>query len=271
MEARENGVSNGPEHKLDTVPVVIFLHFALNRFIVKRLILPIAVSALLGVSTAASQNKMASSPRLTIKHIAKDFSIDRLDDPSWKSAPPTLIWKYWSGKAAPANRQSTAKLLWSETALYVRFEANQSEPLVVSGKPDLSQKTLKLWERDVCEIFIAPDKSQRNKYFEFEIAPTGEWIDLGIEVTPKERLTDWDYKSNMTSAARIDKNQVVMAIKIPFASLGKIPKVGDVWLGSLFRCVGAGPTRGHLAWQPTKTKEPAFHVPEAFGEFKFVK
>jgi len=236
---------------------------------VKRFILLIAVFVLLGDNIAASPNKMAPSARLTIKQIARDFSIDALDDPAWKSASRTVIKRYWSGKAAPKGRHFSARLLWSDTALYVRFEANQTEPLVVSGKPDLSKKTLKLWERDVCEIFIAPDKANRNKYFEFEIAPTGEWIDLGIEVTPKERLTDWDYKSNMTSAARIDKEKIVMAIKIPFASLGKIPKSGDVWLGSLFRCVGEGPTRGYLAWQPTKTKEPAFHVPKKFGEFVF--
>ncbi len=269
METRKNGVSDGFEFELDTVSLVIFLQFALNRFIVRRFILLIAVFVLFGISTAASQNKMASSPRLKIKHITSDFSIDRLDDPAWKGASQTAIKRYWSGKAAPASRQFTARLLWSETALYVRFDANQTEPLVVSDKPDLSQKTLKLWERDVCEIFIAPDITNRKKYFEFEIAPTGEWIDLGIEVTPKERLTDWVYKSNMTSAAKIEKEKIMMAIKIPFASLGKTPKPGDVWLGSLFRCVGAGETRGYLAWQPTKTKEPAFHVPEKFGEFIF--
>jgi alpha-galactosidase len=153
----------------------------------------------------------------------------------------------------------------------VRFEANQTEPIVVNERPDLSTKTLKLWDRDVCEIFIAPDKNDCSKYFEFEIAPTGEWIDLGIEVAPTERMTDWEYKSNMTSAARIESDKIIMAIKIPFISLVKIPKPGDVWLGNLFRCVGAGATRGYLAWSPTKTAEPNFHVPEAFGEFHFQK
>ena len=230
----------------------------------------LAISALPAVATIA-QDKMPSTDRLQIEYIAKEFPIAKLDYISWKTAKNIEVKRYWSGEAAPSGRHVSAKLLWSKTALYVRFEAMQTEPIVVNEKPDLSKKVRGLWDRDVCEIFIAPDKSLRNKYFEFEIAPTGEWIDLGIEVTPTTRKTDWDYKSNMTSAVRVDKDKIVMAIKIPFSTLGKIPKVGDVWLGNLFRCVGKDPTRGYLAWQPTMTKEPAFHVPEKFGEFKFVK
>lgn len=211
------------------------------------------------------------SSQLEIKYIAKDFDVKQLDSSVWQRADCVKIGRYWSGEAAPARRAFTVKLLWSDTALYVRFEAMQTEPLVVSEKPDLSKKTLNLWDRDVCEIFIAPDRADRNRYFEFEVAPTGEWIDLGIEVTPAERKTDWDYESNMTSAARVDKDKIVMAMKIPFASLGTTPKAGDVWLGNLFRCVGSGSTRGYLAWSPTMTTEPAFHVPKAFGELHFQK
>jgi len=214
---------------------------------------------------------MPSSTSLTIKRIAKDLPVGKLNDAAWKRASLTKITTYWSGEMAPKGRHFEAKLLWSDTALYIRFSASLSEPLVVSEKPDLSQKTIGLWNRDVCEIFIAPDASLRNKYFEFEIAPTGEWIDLAIEVTASGRKTDWEYKSGMTSAAKIEKDKVVMALKIPFASLGKTPKVGDIWLGNLFRCVGSGDTRGYLAWQPTATPTPNFHVPEKFGEFQFVK
>ncbi len=237
----------------------------------KKTTLTIAALCVLCVGTVASQNKMSSSTRLTIKHISKDFSIDRLDDPAWKRASQSVITKYWSAKKAPKQRQFTVRLLWSDTALYVRFDASQSEPLVVSEKADVTKKIRGLWDRDVCEIFIAPDASQKNKYFEFEIAPNGEWIDLGIEIASQERKTDWDYKSGMTSAAKIEKDKVVMAIKIPFASLRRTPKVGDVWLGNLFRCVGKDPTRGYLAWQPTETEKPNFHVPEKFGEFRFEK
>lgn len=260
MEARKDGIQNGFEYRLID-----------HNMMTKHLLLAAFIFGSIGAANILSQTNMTAPAQLKIKYIAKDFDVKKLDAHEWQKAVSVKVAQYWSGEAAPDGRAFVARLLWSDTALYVRFEAAQTEPLVISETPDLSKKTLKLWDRDVCEIFIAPDKSMSNKYFEFEIAPTGEWIDLGIEVTPNERKTDWDYKSNMTSAARIDKDKVVMAIKIPFASLGKTPKVGNVWLGNLFRCVGKDPIRGYLAWQPTKTKEPAFHVPEAFGEFHFQK
>jgi hypothetical protein len=62
-----------------------------------------------------------------------------------------------------------------------------------------------------------------------------------------------------------------MAIKIPWAAFDRKPTAGDVWVGNIFRQVGFGETRGYLAWSPTMTPEPQFHVPEKFGEFVFAK
>ena len=208
---------------------------------------------------------------LNIKHIGTDFPITDLDSKNWEQAEKVNITTYWSGSPAPNDRQFTARLLWSDKALYVKFEATQEEPLVVSDKPDLSKKTMGLWDRDVCEIFIAPDPSNVNKYYEFEIAPTGEWIDIGIEALPDKRVADWDYSSGMTSAARVEKEKVTVAIRVEWKALGRTPKTGDKWAGNLYRCVGKDPTRGYLAWRPTLSKEPSFHVPSKFGKFKFVK
>lgn len=208
--------------------------------------------------------------KITIKHLEKDFSIKELDSRNWEEAEKVVINKYWSGESASQDRHFKTTLLWTDDALYVRFEANQSEPLIVSEAPNLQTKTHRLWERDVCEIFIAPDRENFRKYFEFEIAPNGEWIDLGIYQKPDGRITDWDYNSGMRSAAQIENDKIVMAIKVEWKAFGRQPKAGDVWLGNIFRCVGAGATRGYLAWSPTETKEPAFHVPEKFGEFEFV-
>jgi hypothetical protein len=130
-------------------------------------------------------------------------------------------------------------------------------------------KTIGLWNRDVCELFIAPDKDEPRKYFEFEIAPSGEWLDLAINYTAEKRETDFEYISGMQSAAHIEKDKVVMAMKIEWKAFGRVPKSGDIWLGNLFRCVGKNPNRGYLAWRPTMTETPNFHVPEKFGEFVF--
>jgi len=213
---------------------------------------------------------MKKTDRVEIPHVKTEIDVSAYDDNIWSHARHIEIDTYWSGEIAPQTRRIDARLLWSNTALYARFAAEQHEPLVVSDKPDLRKKVHGLWDRDVCEIFIAPDRSTPNKYFEFEVAPTGEWIDLGIEVTSDKRLTDWDYASGMEAFAKVDADKVFEVIKVPFKALGRIPKVGDVWLGNLFRCIGKGSTRGYLAWRPTRTKEPSFHVPSAFGEFEFI-
>lgn len=214
---------------------------------------------------------MSTRARLTVKYIGNDFDIKELDSAKWKKAAAATVEYYWSGRSAPAGRHFSARLIWSDTALYVRFEANQTEPLIVGDKPKLKSKTKSLWNRDVCEIFIAPNKAERNKYFEFEIAPNGEWIDLFIDYTGKKRKTDWEYSSGMESAASIEKDRVLMAIKVPWTAFGKTPRAGDVWKGNLFRAVGKDPDRGYLAWRPTLTTKPNFHVPERFGEFIFEK
>lgn len=219
---------------------------------------------------AIGQQLARMNNRLKIAHINKDFGISDLDNKSWDQAESVSIKTYWSGEAAPKSRHAAARLLWSDKALYVRFDARQEEPLVVSGHPDLSKKTIGLWDRDVSEIFVAPDESTPNKYFEFEVAPTGEWVDLRIEVLPEKRTTDWEYSSGMTATARIGNNSVVSAIRIEWQAFGRSPRVGDKWRGNLFRCVGTDPNRGYLAWQSTRTREPAFHVPDKFGWFEFV-
>ena len=226
-----------------------------------------SIILLIYACSAIAQTKMTAK----IVHIKADFSISELENKAWDKAKTVPIDKYWSGKNAPKGRQFKAKFLWSETALYVRFEANQREPLIVSETANLKGKTKGLWDRDVCEIFLAPNKTEFRKYFEFEIAPNGEWIDLGIYQMPDKRETDWDYASGMESKSLIGKDKVWMAIKIEWKAFGKAPKTGDVWLGNIFRCIGAGETRGYLAWSPTLTKGPNFHVPDKFGEFEFVK
>ena len=207
--------------------------------------------------------------RLTIR-FAEDVPeiIDLLETEPRGEA--VTIHEYWSGESTPEGRHFSAQFFWSNQALNVRFNAEFREALVVSKEPQLRSKVIGLWERDVCEIFIAPDKNEPRKYFEFEVAPTGEWLDLAIDLTSDERVTDWEYNSGMKAAAKIEDGRVLMAMKIPWEAFGRKPKAGDVWLGNIFRCVGEGETRGYLAWQPTMTEKPNFHVPEAFGEFHFV-
>lgn len=208
--------------------------------------------------------------QVKIPNCAADFQISDTDLVALDETVSTTIQSFWSGQNAPSCLHFSTSILWSGSALYVRFETGEEPSPVVSATPELLSKTIGLWERDVCEIFIAPDRNEPRKYFEFEVAPTREWLDLAIDITSGERVTDWEYNSGMVVAARIEDGRVTMAMKIPWEAFGKKPKAGEVWLGNIFRCVGNEPDRGYLAWRPTMTEKPNFHVPEAFGEFHFV-
>ncbi|MFN2491961.1 MAG: carbohydrate-binding family 9-like protein [Pyrinomonadaceae bacterium] len=186
----------------------------------------------------------------------------------WARTNPISINRYWSGDPAPPSRHAEGRMLWSEEWLAIRFVCNQTGPLLVSSDPQVQQKTIGLWHRDVCEIFLAPDPQQPNRYFEFEAAPTGEWVDLAIELTPTGRVTDFKFQSGVTVDTRVADNQLVIGVVIPWSHSIAKPEAGDRWRCNLFRCVGRGNER-YLAWQPTYTKEPNFHVPEAFGELRF--
>ena len=126
-----------------------------------------------------------------------------------------------------------------------------------------------LWDRDVCEIFIAPDPAVAERYLEFEAAPNGEWLDIAINWSAGKRESDWEFNSHMTTAARVEKDRVTVAMRIPWNHWIHEPQRGERWRGNLFRCVGSDPGRGYLAWQPTLTPEPNFHVPRVFGWLVF--
>src|SRR5437879_2938533 len=212
---------------------------------------------------------MIANSIIEARHVATDLPVTDLKSAVWNKAQPVKIHRYWSGEIAPVARHCEARILWSSKALHVRFVGRQAEPLVVSATPQTAKKTMGLWDRDVCEIFIAPDPNVVERYFEFEAAPTGEWLDVAIHWTAAKRQSDWKFQSHMTMAARVERDRVIIAVLIPWNHWIHEPQKGERWRVNLFRCIGSDPTRGYLAWQPTLTREAAFHVPQVFGSLVF--
>ena len=202
------------------------------------------------------------------RYVADSIGSD-LQNQLWESCPPVQITHQWSGEPAPRSRSAEVRLCWNEEALTVRFIGEQHEPLVISDRPVLDRKTLGLWDRDVCEIFVAPDPDHPERYFEFEAAPTGEWVDLGIVLIPSGRETDWDFASGMTVATKIGSEKIFVAMTIPWSTRIPKPEAGAEWRTNLFRCIGSDEATRYLAWRPTHTPEPNFHVSEAFGVLRF--
>ncbi len=201
---------------------------------------------------------------------SQDLEPSQCTDPAWHHAQPIHITQTWAGQPAPESRHSEARILWTDRYLLARFICCQEEPLIVCPTPQTERKTVRLWDRDVCEIFVAPETDTPERYFEFEASPAGEWIDIAITFTPAGRETNLEFHSGMKASATILPGQTIITIAIPWSTVLPKPQPGDAWRVNLFRCVGAGDER-YLAWQPTFTEEPNFHMPEAFGWLRFVK
>lgn len=206
---------------------------------------------------------------IVARYITEPIAAGEFDHPAWSNCEPVKIEHYWSGEPAPPSRHAEARVCWSDEALHVRFVGAQHEPLIVSPHPQTHRKTLGLWDRDVCEIFVAPDPDAPQRYFEFEAAPTGEWVDLGLLVRPDGRETDWDFNSGMAAAAKTEGDKLLVGIRVPWSESIPKPQIGQVWRANVFRCVGPEAPDRYLAWRPTRTPEPNYHVPGAFGSLRF--
>ena len=212
---------------------------------------------------------MDSDKTIVAPYVDRPIAESDFANEVWERCQRVAITHLWSGEPAASTRHAEARLCWSNEALHVRFVGVQKEPLVVNANPVTDKKTLGVWDRDVCEIFLAPDAANPSRYFEFETAPTGEWVDLGITLTPTGRETDWDFASGFTNAARLDEEKLFIGMRIPWSEALPKPASGTIWKVNLFRCAGPESPERYLAWQPTHTPEPNFHVSEVFGTLHF--
>lgn len=162
---------------------------------------------------------------------------------------------------------------WTDTALYLLFRCPYRE-LNLFLPPDPSKDRVKLWDRDVVEMFLGDDWQNIRHYREFEIAPTADRIDLAIDLDQDKYDHTWD--SGWQTMARIDRQQKVWyaAAKIPLSAVSSKPvTAGTKWRANLYRIdgLGADPVRHFLCWQPTcvQNRDPN-HVPEHFGTLEFL-
>ena len=123
------------------------------------------------------------------------------------------------------------------------------------------------------EFFLGDDWTDIKHYREFEIAPTGDWVDLAIDINKEKYEADWN--SGWQRQGRIDESKHLWyaAARVPLKSVSEQPvKPGTKWRANLYRIdgLGADPERHFLCWQQTcKPNHDPNHVPENFGTIVF--
>jgi len=183
----------------------------------------------------------------------------------WQSAEPVAFCTDWQGKNSDPDLETEVRALWSFDNLYLRFVAKYHELFTFHDSDDNGRRD-HLWDRDVAEAFLQPDPSRPRYYREFEVSPNGMWIDL--DIFPDGRA---DLKSGLQrSVFRDEKSKTWSAeLAIPMKALTEDFAPGAVWRVNFFRVEGRQEPRRYMAWQPTGTPEPNFHVPSAFGGLRF--
>jgi len=186
---------------------------------------------------------------------------------SWESAPPLRFDADWQGKNADRERNTEVRLLWTLESLFLRFRARY-RVITVFADAEASGRRDQLWDRDVAEVFLQPDPSQLRRYLEFEVSPNGFWVDL--EIAPGQKH---DLKSGLRRRVILNKaaKTWVAELALPMKSLVERFDPAAKWKVNFYRVEGAEESRFYSAWQPTRTPEPNFHVPEAFGELVFAE
>lgn len=192
----------------------------------------------------------------------------------WRHASQTILDKDCHKQATYDDARTIVRSFWTDHYLYFLFECRYTKLNLFLPANNAVPRN-KLWDRDVVEMFIGSDWKNINHYREFEIAPTGDWIDLAIDLDKKSFDQTW--RSHWQTKARIDEagKMWYAAARIPLSSITTdAVHDGGRWRMDLFRIDGLGTDtqRHEMCWQPICTPEhPSNHTPAHFGTLVFEK
>jgi cellulose/xylan binding protein with CBM9 domain len=235
----------------------------------------LATLAVCSARQTASQPEQAYSSNIEAetRHSSADFVPDGdLTKPSWKHAKWFEFDNDASGKSHYPDVTTSVASLWTASHIYFAFSGRYDSLNTYEGE-DQKKERWQLWDRDVVEVFLNPQPERVNHYFEFEVAPNNQWIDLEIDKT-KDPFNDPSWNSGFAHATRIDADHRVWSteMRIPLASMNvKAPSPGAQWRVNFFRAAGKGgdERREFLAWSIIPEGK-TFHVPTRFGILKLV-
>lgn len=234
-----------------------------------------SLSALLELPATQSQTiTYSSDAHINAKRAAADFTPDgNLSKQAWKDVNWAEFSRDMSGKANHPEQATRIASIWTDKYIYFAFSCKYDALNVFEGE-DSSKERWELWNRDVAEVFLNPQPERQLHYYEFEVAPNNQWIDL--EITRGEKPNhDASWNSGFEHATLVDGvNHIWTAeMRIPLASMG-VPeaKPGTEWRANFFRAAGKGADtqRTFLAWS-TIPEGTTFHVPGRFGILRLVK
>jgi hypothetical protein len=214
---------------------------------------------------------------------AQEYRVDRASEPAPRTALLAAQDAGWYSARriswGPEAYRTTFSAVWADSGLFLRFDAVDPEPWHTKTRRDDS-----LWDEEVVEIFLDPDRSGRD-YYELEINPANVVCDLRM-ISPwpdKKGEIEWDLSGLETRARKTAAPAGWSATAfLPWPGLRALPSAravalpprpGDAWRFNVFRIERPGgkeqPEKDAVfaAWSPPSEK--SFHDAKAFRDLVF--
>lgn len=178
----------------------------------------------------------------------------------------------YAANSYPDHRTEVAAL-WTDNSVYFSFRCKYSILNIYDGEDPWIERW-QLWERDVVEVFVNPQPERMNHYYEFEVSPNNQWIDLEIDKT-RDPFCDAAWDSRFTHATRVEAKSRLWncEMRIPLESLC-VDKIlpGSEWRINFFRADGQGNnSQRRLTSWCTVPGGTTFHTPSRFGLIQFLQ
>jgi len=220
-------------------------------------------------------NPYQSNLSVTSRFSPEDFVPDgNLTKTVWQDAEWVNFDRDTFSQRPFPEAETEVASFWTATHVYFAFQCKYTTLNVYEGE-DPAKERWELWNRDVVEVFANPEPERLNHYYEFEVAPNNQWIDLEIDLD-KHPFNDAGWNSEFEHATRVDPQSRVWTceMRIPVRTLNvRLMEANTEWRINFYRADGPGDDaqRRFLSWSPIRSEKRTFHTPTSFGLVRFVK
>ena len=200
--------------------------------------------------------------------VAKAPVIDgSISEGEYRAAKPIGQFGLYRGYG-PATHDTSFRLAYDSTALYLGIIAQEPSPDRVAGKP--RKRDGEIWRDDDIELFIDAN-CDRSTYHQFALGLKHNAQFDCIGGPTHGRFGDTKWNGEWQSATKMSKDAVIVELAIPYRTLGvKTPKPGDRWGLNLCRNrLGKGKKDGRTEMSAWCLTYKSFHVPTHFGTVTF--
>lgn len=233
-----------------------------------KFFLILSLAVFLFISCDAPQENIYSVKKLKLNQIKVDA---KKSNDEWRLIEPIQSFQnHWDDAELPFTSVSIAS---DQKRLYFLFELTETSHIYRDMEDQIESIALS----DRVEVFFAQDKSLE-RYYGLEMDLWGRYFSFsGSHYRKLNKKWKWPGKNEIKIKAKtLDQNSIVeLSVSLKtLRQLGLLHEDGTMLIG-LFRADFYRPeilsAVRWISWQDPQTKEPDFHVPEAFAKIKLEK